>query len=100
MRWLWPLIVCALSACTDGNPDLRGGKGDASPGDAAADAALACTPGVDEQRACGLNGRGSELRTCPAGTWGVWGACEDPDTCADGAFEEDPSDCAAGVRHR
>lgn len=44
-----------------------------------------CQPGAQEVRACGLNGRGTQRRTCGnTSIWQPWGACADPDDCVDG----------------
>jgi hypothetical protein len=47
----------------------------------------ACVNGQTEALACGLNGRGEQVRTCVAGAWGAFGPCEDADACLDGTQE-------------
>jgi hypothetical protein len=52
-----------------------------------------CQPGAQEFRACGLNGRGTQRRTCGnTSLWQPWGACNDPDVCTDGTRRMAPCD--------
>lgn len=54
-----------------------------------------CQPGTQETRACGLNGRGTQRRTCGnTSLWQPWGACADPDVCSDDALRM--TACAIG----
>lgn len=47
-----------------------------------------CLPGVTEERGCGLNGRGVQVRTCLGfQMWSDWSACDDPDDCRNGTVE-------------
>ncbi|NOJ92156.1 hypothetical protein HMI51_04240 [Corallococcus coralloides] len=43
--------------------------------------------GASDSPSCGLNGRGTQSRTCEAGKWSAPSACADPDVCVDGASE-------------
>ena len=64
-----------------------------------------CQENVEQRRACGQNGRGSERRVCLGGLWGQC-SCQDPDVCSDGAgrfmdcpdvVDEAMSRCVAGA---
>lgn len=49
---------------------------------------IACLPGQDEARGCGLNGRGTQSRTCEGfQSWSDWTECDDPDVCVDGDID-------------
>ena len=58
-----------------------------------------CVDGQQQQRACGINRRGIQSRTCMSGAPEPWGACTDPDECIDG--ERELTVCGdGGVRDR
>jgi len=42
-----------------------------------------CESGIQQSRACGLNDRGIQYRSCVSGNWTAWGQCYDSDTCLD-----------------
>ncbi len=46
-----------------------------------------CENGSTQTLACGLNGRGTQSRTCKANRWGEPTPCIDPDVCVDGSSE-------------
>lgn len=54
-----------------------------------------CTRGTEQTRACGLNGRGQQTRSCINGGWPTyWTNCIDPDVCKDGADNPDTVSCS------
>jgi len=54
-----------------------------------------CSNGSRESRPCGLNGRGTESRSCEQGAWGAF-VCADPDVCTD----DGTSSTACGLNAR
>jgi hypothetical protein len=84
----------------DAGGSASGGMG-GSGGGALADAGPGggeCADGATENRACGPNGRGTEVRACADGRWTAWGDCQDQDECVIGARDEQP--CDGGVHER
>ena len=46
-----------------------------------------CFDNTNETKACGLNGHGTQLRSCVSGQWSAYASCVDTDTCLNGATE-------------